>query len=194
MIKIKINSVQNWLPLEDIFEDGIIKLKNKTYVKIIEIIPINYNLKSNLEKEAILNSYKLFLKSCNFNIQILIQSQKEDLNEHIENLEKIKKIENNKIKNIIDNYLENINKLNSNNKSDSKQFFILINQLSQNKEKINIEQLNEKYLKIREALIRCGNKVINISSKEEVKKILEKSFYLKEDKNKNKINNKKIIK
>lgn len=191
MIKIKINSVQNWLPLEDIFEDGIIKLKNKTYVKIIKIIPINYNLKSNLEKEAILNSYKLFLKSCNFNIQILIQSQKEDLNEHIENLEKIKKIENNKIKNIIDNYLENINKLNSNNKSDSKQFFILINQLSQNKEKINIEQLNEKYLKIREALIRCGNKVINISSKEEVKKILEKSFYLIEDKNKINKNNKK---
>lgn len=77
VIKIKINSVQNWLPLEDILEDGIIKLKNKTYVKIIEIIPINYNLKSNLEKEAILNSYKLFLKSCNFNIQILIQSRKD---------------------------------------------------------------------------------------------------------------------
>ena len=184
VIKIKINSVQNWLPLEDILEDGIIKLKNKTYVKIIEIIPINYNLKSNLEKEAILNSYKLFLKSCNFNIQILIQSQKEDLSQHIENLEKIKKLENNKLKNIINNYLENIIKLNSNNKSDSKQFFVLINQLPQNKEKINIEQLNEKYLKIREALIRCGNKIINISTKEEVKKILEKSFYLIEDINK----------
>ena len=184
VIKIKINSVQNWLPLEDILEDGIIKLKNKTYVKIIEIIPINYNLKSNLEKEAILNSYKLFLKSCNFNIQILIQSQKEDLSQHIENLEKIKKLENNKLKNIINNYLENIIKLNSNNKSDSKQFFVLINQLPQNKEKINIEQLNEKYLKIRESLIRCGNKIINISSKEEVKKILEKSLYLIEDINK----------
>ena len=184
MIKIKINSVQNWLPLEDILEDGIIKLKNKTYVKIIEIIPINYNLKSNFEKEAILNSYKLFLKSCNFNIQILIQSQKEDLSQHIENLEKIKKLENNKLKNIINNYLENIIKLNSNNKSDSKQFFMLINQPPQNKEKINIEQLNEKYLKIREVLIRCGNKVINISTKEEVKKILEKSFYLIEDINK----------
>ena len=163
VIKIKINSVQNWLPLEDILEDGIIKLKNKTYVKIIEIIPINYNLKSNLEKEAILNSYKLFLKSCNFNIQILIQSQKEELSQHIENLEKIKKLENNKLKNIINNYLENIIKLNSNNKSDSKQFFVLINQLPQNKEKINIETINEKYFfyfKIREALIRCGNKVI----------------------------------
>lgn len=184
MINIKINSVQNWLPFDDILEDGIIKLKNKTYVKIIEITPINFNLKSNLEKESILNSYKLFLKSCNFNIQILIQSQKEDLSQHIENLENIKKIENNKLKNIINKYLENIIKLNSNNKSDSKQFFILINQTLQNKEKINIEQINDKYFKIKDALSRCGNKIINISSKEEVIKILEKSFYLVEDINK----------
>ena len=184
MIKIKINSVQNWLPFEDILEEGIIKLKNKTYVKIIEIIPINYNLKSNLEKESILNSYKLFLKSCNFNIQILIQSQKEDLSQHIEILEKIKKLENNKLKNIINNYLENIIKLNSNNKSDSKKFFILIKQPQANKEKINIEQLNEKYFKIKDTLSRCGNKIININSKEEIIKILEKSFYLVDEKNK----------
>ena len=32
--------------------------------------------------------------------------------------------------------------------------------------------------------MRCGNKIINISSKEEVKKILEKSLYLIEDINK----------
>ena len=43
---------------------------------ILKIKPINYNLKSNLEKESILNSYKLFLKSFNFNIQIIIKSQK----------------------------------------------------------------------------------------------------------------------
>ena len=29
----------------------------KKYIKILKIIPINYNLKSDLEKEAILNSY-----------------------------------------------------------------------------------------------------------------------------------------
>ena len=42
-------------------------------------MPINYYLKSDLEKEAILNSFKLFLKTCDFNIQILIQSKKENL-------------------------------------------------------------------------------------------------------------------
>ena len=51
-------------------------MENKKYVKIAKIKPINFSLKSELEKEAILNSYKLFLKTCNFNMQILIQSNK----------------------------------------------------------------------------------------------------------------------
>lgn len=69
----EICSVQEWLPFQKILEKGIIKLKDNSYVKVIKIIPINYNLKSELEKEAILNSYKLFLKTCNFDIQILIR-------------------------------------------------------------------------------------------------------------------------
>lgn len=77
MKKEQIKSVQNWLPYEKILENGIIKLKNSSYIKIIKVEPINYNLKSELEKEAILNSYKRFIKSCNFNLQILIQSKKD---------------------------------------------------------------------------------------------------------------------
>ena len=48
-------SIQEWLPIEKIFDNGIIKLKNDSYIKIIKIIPINYNLKSEFEKEVILN-------------------------------------------------------------------------------------------------------------------------------------------
>ena len=73
----QIRSVQDWLPIQKILEKGIIKLKDSSYVKILKVIPINYNLKSELEKEAILNSYKIFLKTCNFDIQILIQSNKD---------------------------------------------------------------------------------------------------------------------
>ena len=82
MISKKVNSVQEWLPVDEILENGIIKVKNKNYIKILKIIPINFELKSNLEKEAILNSYKIFLKTCNFDIQILIQSNKKDLSNH----------------------------------------------------------------------------------------------------------------
>lgn len=38
------------IPIKEIKEQGIIKLKNEHYIKIIKIIPINYELKSDLEK------------------------------------------------------------------------------------------------------------------------------------------------
>ena len=40
MKKEQIKSVQEWLPFENILENGIIKLKNNSYIKIIEIILI----------------------------------------------------------------------------------------------------------------------------------------------------------
>lgn len=141
--------------------------------------PINYNLKSNLEKEAILNSYKIFLKSCNFNIQILIQSKKVDLNDHIKKLEKNKNKENNNLKNILSKYQENIIKINSINKSDSKQFFIIISEKIENKkEEIIIQELNEKYFKIKDNLLRCRNLIFECD-KNEIKKILFSFFNTK---------------
>ena len=94
---IKINSIQKWIPIENIFERGIIKIKKNKYIKILKVIPINFNLKTQLEKETILKSFKTFLKTCNFDMQILIQSKKEDLTNHIEKIKEIEKKENNKI-------------------------------------------------------------------------------------------------
>src|SRR5574344_602841 len=100
MKKEKIYSVQSWLPFDEILDNGIIKLKDNSYVKIVKINPINFNLKSELEKEAVLNSYKIFLKTCNFDLQILIQSNKEDLSKHISSVKNFTEKENNNIKNI----------------------------------------------------------------------------------------------
>ena len=107
-------SVQQWVPIIEIFNNGIIKTKENSYIKILKIIPINYKLKSELEKEAILNSYKIFLKTCNFNIQIIIQSKKLNLNQIISKIEnESKKEENKKIQNIFQNYNNYIKKLNN---------------------------------------------------------------------------------
>ena len=64
MKNIKNISVQQWLPIEEILNNGIIKINKNKYVKILKVIPINFNLKTQLEKESILNSYKIFLKTC----------------------------------------------------------------------------------------------------------------------------------
>ena len=170
--RIKNISVQQWLPLEEILENGIIKINKNKYIKILKIIPINYNLKSDLEKKTILNSYKILLKTCNFNIQILIQSNKEDLSQHINNIEKnIQKKENKYLKEISENYIKFVQTLNYSRNSASKDFYLIIsNENLENFDSIEIVEndLKEKYFKIKECLSRCGNDVIEINKKEDI--------------------------
>ena len=181
MKKIKKETSQEWIKIEKIYANGIIKF-NKKYLKILKIIPINYNLKSDLEKNAILNSYKIFLKTCNFNIQILIQSTKEDLEKNIENINKnILRKENCYLKEISKKYIEYINNLNSSKRSSTKNFYIIISK--KEKEENFIESfeiiksdLKEIYFKIKDCLSRCGNSVIEIDNKEEIIKILDSFF------------------
>ena len=181
MKKIKKETSQEWIKIEKIYANGIIKF-NKKYLKILKIIPINYNLKSDLEKNAILNSYKIFFKTCNFNIQILIQSTKEDLEKNIENINKnILRKENCYLKEISKKYIEYINNLNSSKRSSTKNFYIIISK-KENEEnfiesfEIIKSDLKEKYFKIKDCLSRCGNSVIEIDNKEEIIKILDSFF------------------
>ena len=188
MISKKVNSVQEWLPVDEILENGIIKVKNKNYIKILKIIPINFELKSNLEKEAILNSYKIFLKTCNFDIQILIQSNKEDLSNHISKVKEKTKNEKENIKKISEKYIDFIKKTNKEKKSSSKNFYILIKEIPEIKkintninEKIIFDKLNDKYFCIKECLSRCGNVVIDISDQKNAEKILYSFFNSRKD-------------
>ena len=179
----KLKTVQNWMPFEKILENGVVKLKNNSYIKILKISPINFNLKSFLEKEAILSSYKTFLKTCNFNIQILIQSNKENLSKHIENIKNNNSNEKENIKSVSKNYINFIQEINQKRKSSSKNFYIIIKENPENKkqiteesQKIYCEKLNEKYYKIKECLARCGNIVTQYETKQEVESIINSFF------------------
>ena len=166
---IKKVTVQEWLPIEYIYDNGIIKINKNKYIKILKIIPINYNLKSDFEKKTILNSYKILLKTCNFNIQILVQSNKEDLSQHILNIERnIKKNKNKYLEEISENYIKFIHQLNYARNSASKDFYLIIsNEKIDDFNSIEIieNDLKEKYFKIKECLARCGNDVIEINDK-----------------------------
>ena len=175
----KVKSIQKWIPIEKILEKGIIKIEKNKYIKIMKVYPINFNLKTQLEKDTILNSYKIFLKTCNFDMQILIQSKKEDLGNHIENIQNISKIEKNKIiKEYSQKYINFIEEKNNKNKSASKNIYLIIKNNSENLEENIIQELNEKYFKIKDNLIRCGNIVLECNKKETID-ILFSFFNLK---------------
>lgn len=157
---------------------GFVKLKNNKIIKILKVNPINYNLKSDLEKESVLNSYKIFLKTCNFDIQILIQSSKEDLTHHIKNIQKnISKKENKYLEKIVENYINYIQQVNLKRKSSSKDFYIILSEKIDKKknvfesEEIIKNNLKEKYFKVKECLARSGNLVSELFNSKEIEKL-----------------------
>lgn len=170
---------QKWLPFKEVLPDGIVKLKDNTFIKIIRVFPINYNLKSELEKKSILNSFKLFFKTCGFDIQILIQSTKEDLSKYIGSLNKEQeKDENKEIQWMYKEYIDFISDKNSKNKFSNKNFIIVIkNPIKKivDNEHLEIIDLNDKYYKVREYLSRCGNLVTEFS-RDEVIELLHNYF------------------
>ena len=146
-----------------------------------------------MEKEAILNSYKIFLKTCNFDLQILVQSKKENLSKHISSVKNSTIKESKKIKEISDEYINYLNKLNINKKSATKNFYIIIKNdkkiinnkktevqenIENNQENI-FDELNDNYLKIKDTISRCGNLVIDINDKQSILNILFSFFYPK---------------
>ena len=176
--------MQDWIPIKEFYNNGIIKLKNDSFIKILKIDPINYELKSDFEKKVILNSYKAFLKNLNFDIQLIIKSNKEDISENIKKIEKQKQKEkglnNNFMVSIFDSYIKFIKIKNKEKLSSSKNFYIIINskKFPENQEENILLDLKEKYFKIKDSLSRCGNSVCEIKSKEELKNIIKSFFYI----------------
>jgi len=74
--------------------------------------------------------------------------------------------------------------MNIDKKSSSKNFYILIKEIQENKkqknninlEKIIFDKLKDKYFNIKECLSRCGNVVIDIDNKYHAEKILYSFF------------------
>lgn len=164
----QIPSVQNWLPYDKILDKGIVRMKDASFIKILKVLPINYNLKSELEKEAILNSYINLFKSTNLNLQILIQSKKEDLTKNILNLKKSKKHE--ELQNKYIKYIQHLNKI---KKSSSKNFYLIIKEsTSEKEENTKIENLQNEYLKVKDNLLRCGNIVLEFTEEKEITEII----------------------
>ena len=113
-------------------------------------------------------------------MQIIVQSNKEDLSKNISKIKENLKSEKIEIENIANNYIEYIKNLNQKKESSKKKFYILIRnsnikkQINSNENSI-LNELNENYFKIKESLIRCGNDVIGVETKEQTIEIL-KSF------------------
>ncbi|KKR21836.1 MAG: hypothetical protein UT50_C0003G0017 [Candidatus Moranbacteria bacterium GW2011_GWA2_39_41] len=81
---------QQFLDIAEIKEDVII-LKSGSLRAVLAVSAINFDLKSSIEQEGIINQYQNFLNSLDFPIQILISSRRMNINKYITYIEKKEK-------------------------------------------------------------------------------------------------------
>lgn len=161
-----IRSIKSWFPIKRI-ENGVILLKSGKYCKILEVCPINFTLKAIKEQEEILYKYKTFLNSCDFDVQILVQSKRANLDSHIKKIEeRMEREGNEKVKALMNDYI-NMVKNEVIKSTITKKFYIIFlsSKGTLTKEQAILE-LMEKTVKIKNSLSKCGNSIKEFSGKE----------------------------
>lgn len=71
-------NTRDWLPVKEI-KNGVVRLKDGRFIKLVEITPVNLYLKSYREQEQIISSFAAYLKIAPDSLQIRVLTQKADL-------------------------------------------------------------------------------------------------------------------
>lgn len=82
------NTTQRYLPFSQI-RDNIIMMKDNSSRVVLKCSTINFLLKSSEEQDAIIMSFQRFINSINFPVQIMVRSNKLDIEAYLNKLEKI---------------------------------------------------------------------------------------------------------
>lgn len=82
-----LSSAAEYLPIERI-ENGVIYTRDKRYVKIIEVEPINFLLRSAREQRNIIYSFIGYLKISPVKMQFKVLTKRADINRHLQAVER----------------------------------------------------------------------------------------------------------
>lgn len=119
------DSTQAWLSIETIV-DGIVVMKDGRFIKILEILPVNFYLKSEVEQENIIYYYASYLKIAPDNIQIRVSTERANIESYLKRHEDYAENEmNEQTKAMIYDEMEFVKTL-SENVAVKKRFFIVI--------------------------------------------------------------------
>ncbi|NJD01825.1 MAG: hypothetical protein FIA99_04345 [Ruminiclostridium sp.] len=155
------NTAMDWLPVKSI-KSGIMALKNGSFVKLIEVQPINFLLRSKNEQKSIIYSFREFLKACLFPMQISIQSLKADISRHTSRMKEFRDTEkNDNARELISAYIDLIEEL-QNTEGVKRRFyisfpFVPVPGVNTHTNEDVQKQLEEKAAKVKSFIKLCGN-------------------------------------
>ena len=119
-------STQSTLLISEL-RDNVVIMKDGSFRAVVACKSINFELMSSMEQDGIERDYQSFLNSLNFNIQILVRSQRVDIGPYIEKLSEIRRTNDNMLLGVLmDDYLDFINALSQEANIMDKTFYIVI--------------------------------------------------------------------
>lgn len=107
--------------------DGILMLPNNEYRAILQVSSLNFELRSEEEQDAIIETYESFLNSVGSNLQILVRTREIDMDKYLDDLNERYESETIPIyQQQLQNYDEFIRSLITDNKILTRHFYIIV--------------------------------------------------------------------
>lgn len=160
------NSTQKWLPILDV-QHGIILTKDGRYVKILEVMPVNFYLKSPIEQQNIIFYFSSYLKIAPDNLQIKAVTQKADIDGYVARMRRFSEQEQvESCREMIEDNIREVSYL-ATNAAVTRRFFIVFQYETRMKIRGNsvegiAERLREEEQTARRYLDMCGLEVLSM--------------------------------
>ena len=78
-----LNPLADYVPIEKI-ENGVIYTRDHRYVKVVEVVPVNFLLRSAQEQRGIIYSFISYLKIAPVKVQFKVLTKRADIDRHVE--------------------------------------------------------------------------------------------------------------
>lgn len=160
-----LNPVADYLPVSKI-ENGIIYTKDHRYVKIVEIVPINFMLRSAREQRSIIYSFISYLKISPVKLQFKVLTRRADINRHLETVrQEMTQETNEQCRLMQEDYLQFVQQIGS-REAVTRRFFLIFEYEPWNNTKRSEEEgeaigsLQSAVHTTASYLRQCGNEVI----------------------------------
>lgn len=160
-----LNPIADYLPIEKI-ANGIIYTKDHRFIKVVEVVPINFMLRSAKEQRNIIYSFVSYLKISPIKLQIKVLTRRADINRHLETVRReMAQEENDQCRLMQEDYLNFVQQIGS-REAVTRRFFLIFeyepwnNTRRSEQEAEAIQSLQNAVHTASNYLRQCGNEVI----------------------------------
>ena len=160
-----VNPVADYLPIEKI-ANGIIYMKDHRFVKVVEVVPINFMLRSAREQRNIIYSFVSYLKISPVKLQIKVLTRRADINRHLDTVRReMAQEDNEQCRLMQEDYLDFVQQVGS-HEAVTRRFFLIFeyepwnNTRRSEQEDEAIQSLQSAVHTASNYLRQCGNEVV----------------------------------